>query len=559
MQNRHYGVWPEGLPYHMPPSDRSVFENLVASARLYPDRAAIVYYGNTISYQALLERVQKLAGYLQHVLKLKANQRVALYMQNSPQFIIAYYAVLAANGVIVPINPMYRRKELAHILLDCGAKAVFFGEELGEEVAAIRKECGGPSLISVYYRDEINPQSTCPIPENIQATGFKAVGLSWRDIFTHNSPMPTHDRKPEDWCIIPYSSGTTGHPKGCLHTHASVNATIRTYPDWIGMKAGAKVLASLPLFHVTGMQHSMNLPLYVGATIYLLTRWDAATALALIENERIEHWRSITTMMIDFLSLAHIDQADLSSLEAIGGGGAQMPERLAIKIKERTGLDYVEAYGLTETIAAIHLNPPSAPKNQCLGIPLFDVDSRIIDPEALPEQIIECGPDEAGEIVTHAPQLFQGYWQRPDETREAFITIDGKRFFRTGDIGYYDEAGYFFFVDRLKRMINVSGFKVWPAEVESMLHGHPAIAEACVIGDLDPRHGESVRAVIVLTDGSEADQTVMEGLLGQWCRKNMAAYKVPRRFEFVRELPRASNGKVLWKHLQDQHVQSSFL
>jgi len=541
MRSRHYGVWPKGLPHSLPPSPHSVFHNLVRSAGQAPDRAAIWYYGATLRYDDLLGQARRLAGYLHRVAGIGPDDRVALYMQNAPQFVIAYYAILAANAVIVPVNPMCRRGELSHVLRDSGARAVVFGEELGDEVAAVAAGLGDERLISVRYRDHAGRPPGHDFPADFAETGPAPVGIPWAEALARGGAAPDHDRGPEDWCIIPYSSGTTGLPKGCLHTHASVNAPIHAYPGWVGMSPGARVLATLPFCHVTGMQHSMNLPILTASTIYLTTRWNARAAARIIADHRIQHWRSITTSMIDFLDLPWIETIDLSSLVAIGGGGAQMPDGVARKMADVIGLDYIEAYGLTETMAPIHINPPAAPKPQCLGIPICDVDSRIVDPATGRE----LGPNAPGEIVTHAPQVFQGYWNRPEETEAAFLTLDGKRFFRTGDVGYVDEAGYFFFVERLKRMINVAGLKVWPAEVEAILHGHPGIKEACIVGDPDPRSGETVRAVIVPRPGGDLSAAA----LTDWCRANMAAYKVPRRFEFRDSLPRSGAGKVLWKDL----------
>ena len=538
MQNRHFGVWPSGLPYSLPPSEHSVLHNLNQAVKAAPDRTAIWYYGRRISFCELATEVRNLAGYLHHKLGIRSGDRVAIYMQNAPQFVAAYYAILAANAVIVPINPMCRRAELRYIVQDSGARAVIYGAELAEEVVAVQDDCGQPGLVHVRYRD-------CAVdgwdfPSEFAETATAVVGTAWADALAMECEAPTHDRRPEDWCIIPYSSGTTGQPKGCLHTHASVNAVIFGYPKWVGVTPGSRILATLPLCHVTGMQHSMNLPILTRSTTYLMTRWNAALAATLIQQERIEHWRSITTMMIDFLSLPGIKDVDVSSLKAIGGGGAQMPAGIARKMSELIGLDYIEAYGLSETIAPTHINPAQAPKQQCLGIPIFDVDCRIVDPETLEE----LGSNELGEIVTHGPQVFQGYWQRPEETEAAFLTLDGKRFLRTGDIGYMDNEGYFFFVDRLKRMVNVSGFKVWPAEIEAILHSHPDVKEACIVGDPDSRTGEAVRAVIVPRKDSLDTLCLMD-----WCRQNMAAYKVPSRIEFRDHLPRSGAGKVLWKDL----------
>lgn len=540
---RHHKVWPAGLPFSLPRRTRSVYENLLDSAQRDPDRTAVWYYGRSVSYAALLAEVQALAGYLHHKLGVGPKDRVALYMQNAPQFVVAYYAVLAANAVVVPVNPMCRGGELSHILQDSGARALVFGDELSGEVARILADVQQTALIAARYRDYIDPASPIPFPLPSETNSERAIGVPWSEALSAGLAPPDHDRQPDDWCLIPYSSGTTGRPKGCLHTHATVNATIRAYPGWVGMDSGSKVMATLPFCHVTGMQHSMNLPIFTGSTIYLMTRWTADDAADIITQQRIEHWRSITTMMIDFLSVSGIEQRDLSSLKAVGGGGAQMPESIAQKMTDLIGLPFVEAYGLTETMAPTHINPPAASKPQCLGIPIFDVDCRIVDPE----KAVELGLGETGEIVTHAPQVFLGYWNQPAETQAAFLEIDGKRFFRTGDIGYFDEDGYFFFVDRLKRMVNVSGLKVWPAEVEAILHGHPDISEACIVSDPDPRTGEAVRAVIVPIDG-KSDLPL--AALTDWCRQNMAAYKVPKRFDFRTSLPRSAIGKVLWRDLQ---------
>jgi fatty-acyl-CoA synthase len=254
-------------------------------------------------------------------------------------------------------------------------------------------------------------------------------------------------------------------------------------------------------------------------------------------------------MAIDLVNSPDADSYDLSSLTAIGGGGAAMPEAIAKKLHDLTGLDYMEGYGLSETMAATHINPVSGPRRQCLGIPVFDVDSRVVHPETLEE----LPPGDVGEIVTHGPQVFLGYWQRPEDSEKAFFDMDGKRFFRTGDLGYIDPAGYFYMVDRVKRMINASGFKVWPAEVEALMHHHPDIAEACIIGTQDPRRGETVKAVVV--PQAAARDRLTEKAVMDWCRAEMAAYKCPTVVEFTYALPKSGSGKVLWRALQERERQ----
>jgi fatty-acyl-CoA synthase len=247
----------------------------------------------------------------------------------------------------------------------------------------------------------------------------------------------------------------------------------------------------------------------------------------------------------------NFDKFNLKSLVHIGGGGAAMPQAVAQRLLDLYGLSYSEGYGLTETAAPSHNNPPDNPKQQCLGIPFMSVDARVVDPETLEE----VPPGQSGEIVMHGPQIFNGYWKRQDATEAAFFDMDGKRFFRSGDLGRVDEDGYFFITDRLKRMINASGFKVWPAEVEALMFKHPAIQEACIISTRDAYRGETVKAVVVLR-ASHKDQLNAQDII-DWCRENMAIYKAPTHVQFVDALPKSGSGKVMWRALQEAETVSN--
>jgi len=546
MQDRHFKVWPQGRPYTLSQPKTSIYENLAATARRIPDAPAILYYGTVLTYGALHAQVLRLAGYLASEAGVRADDRVLLYLQNSPQFVIGYYAVLAANAVVVPVNPMNRSGELRHMLADTEARAIIAGQELADQVTPLMPADGSVRLIVAAYGDYLGEAGDLDVPDAVLAPAEPVTAenaIAWRRAMALNYPPPAHARGPDDWCVIVYSSGTTGQPKGCLHSHATTGAVTQAYPNWNPMPPNAAILATLPLFHVTGMQNSMHVPILTGAPMVMMTRWNRDNAARLIQRHRVAQWRSITTMMIDFLAKPDIADYDLSSLISVGGGGAQMPAAVARKLKAMTGLDYVEGYGLTETMAPSHINPPQAARPQCLGIPIFDVDSRVVDPETLKE----LGPGEVGEILIAGPQVFVGYWRQPEATEAAFVRLDGKKFFRSGDLGSYDEDGYFTYADRLKRMINSSGFKVWPAEVEALMHGHPCIQEACVIAAPDPRRGETVKAVVVLRDGA---QPLTAEDLELWCRDQMAAYKVPRLYEFAASLPRSGTGKVQWRELQ---------
>jgi fatty-acyl-CoA synthase len=302
------------------------------------------------------------------------------------------------------------------------------------------------------------------------------------------------------------------------------------------------------MFHITGMVSVLHSAVYLGATLIIMPRWDREFAGRLISQYQVTAWTNIPTMVIDLLGSPNFASFDLSSLKYIGGGGAAMPQAVAQRLLEQYGLRFCEGYGLTETSAPSHSNPPDHPKQQCLGIPFMSTDARVVDPDTLQE----VAQGEQGEIVVNGPEVFEGYWQRPEATEQSFIELDGKRFFRTGDLGRVDEEGYFFITDRLKRMINASGFKVWPAEVESLMFRHPAIQEACVISAKDAYRGETVKAVVVLRAGHEG--TTAEDIVG-WCHDNMAVYKAPRIVQFVPALPKSGSGKVMWRLLQEREYE----
>jgi fatty-acyl-CoA synthase len=354
-------------------------------------------------------------------------------------------------------------------------------------------------------------------------------------------PQPVAS-SPGDLCLLPYTSGTTGRPKGCMHTHRTLLASTLAAIAWRGLHRASVVMGVAPLFHLLGLQNAMLMPMALGATVVLQPRWDAANTAKLIERYRISVWAAPPAMLIDFFANPEAQRRDLSSLAVLNGGGAAMPDAVSAMLNERFGLTYIEGYGLTETASFLHCNPLGRGKRQCLGIPAFGVDSRIVDPDTL----AELPPGEVGELVTAAPQLMLGYWRDDAADAASFFERDGQRFFRTGDLASMDHEGYFFLRDRLKRMINVSGYKVWPAEVESLLYRHPAVHEACVIAVPDQRQGESVKAVVVL----KAGHALSVAELMAWCRAQMAVYKAPRLVEFRDSLPKSSTGKVAWRELQ---------
>ena len=560
----HYKFWPKRLPHAITLPETSLWDNLETNARRYPHKSALVFFGTVISYCELLQKAERLAACLRG-LGVNSGDKVLLSMQNCPQLVIAHFAILRANAVVVPVNPMNRAEELKHYITDPGASVAITTADLVADLVhasdALPPGVRLKHLIVTHFTDAfdaaITGEDAPPVTWTNWLTTRHALPAlpafsggqvhTWDAALSTTTLVPELTVGPQDLAILPYTSGTTGLPKGCMHTHASIMHNAIASGLWGNACADNVILAVVPMFHITGMVSVMHTTLRSGGTMVLMPRWDRELAGRLISRWRVTSWTNIPTMVIDLLSSPNFDKFDLTSLVHIGGGGAAMPQAVAQRLFEQYGLRYVEGYGLTETAAPSHSNPPDNPKQQCLGVPFLSTDARVIDPETL----LEVQQGEQGEIIIHGPEVFQGYWKQPQATAAAFIEFEGKRFFRSGDLGRVDEDGYFFLTDRLKRMINASGFKVWPAEVEALMFRHPAVQEACIIATKDSYRGESVKAVVVLR-ASHRDTTEQD--IMDWCRANMAVYKVPRAVQFVDALPKSGSGKVMWRALQEAEI-----
>jgi fatty-acyl-CoA synthase len=554
----HHAFWPRRLPHSITLPATSLWDNLATNARRYPDKTALVFFGRQLSYRALAQGAERLAARLVE-LGVQRGDRVVLCMQNCPQLVMAHFAILRANAVVVPVNPMNRAEELKHYITDPDTKVAFITSDLAPELAkASNALAPGERLahmVVTHFTDAFDAevQGADAPPDAWKewlCTQHPAPALdcgtvhAWTDALACSGEAPALAVGPADLALLPYTSGTTGLPKGCMHLHRSIMHNAVASALWGTGSVDNVTLAVVPMFHITGMVSVMHAAIYTGATLVVMPRWDRDLAGRMISRYRVTNWTNIPTMVIDLLNSPNFASYDLSSLVYIGGGGAAMPQAVAQRLLEQYGLRYAEGYGLTETAAPSHTNPPDHPKQQCLGIPFVSTDARVVDPDTLQEVAV----GEQGEIIIHGPEVFEGYWKRPDATASAFIEFEGKRFFRSGDLGRVDEDGYFFLTDRLKRMINASGFKVWPAEVEALMFRHPAIQEACIISARDSYRGETVKAVVVLRP-SHKDTTEQQVI--DWCRENMAVYKVPRIVQFVNALPKSGSGKVMWRALQE--------
>ncbi|MCM2251767.1 MAG: long-chain-fatty-acid--CoA ligase [Ramlibacter sp.] len=553
----HRRAWPPGVPLQFDPGERTLWEGFAARAAAEPDAIGLDFLGRGYSWRELVQSAERLAGALQ-ALGVAPGDRVLLFSQNCPQFVFGLHAAVRCGAVAVPLNPMNKAGELSHYIADAGAKVALAAGDIAAELARASDSLGPEGLahLVVFQLADALPQ---------EGGGAAHWPPAWQSWLQARHPLPrlahgqVHDEsalvaqapaprplsaRAGDLVLLPYTSGTTGLPKGCCHTHATLLHNALASGGWMDQRPGDVALVVVPMFHITGLVMGLLAAIHLHCKLVLLPRWDRQQAARAIARQRVTHWANIPTMVIDLLAAPDVDRQALASLRYIGGGGAAMPEAVATRLHEEFGLTYVEGYGLTETAAPTHINPRHAARRQCLGIPYVGTEARVVDPDTL--RPLPAG--EVGEIVVSGPQVFRGYWRQPEATAAAFIELDGRRFLRTGDLGRVDPDGYYHLADRLKRMINASGFKVWPAEVEALLPHHPGVQEACVIARRHPYRGETVKAVVVPRQGLAEPLT--EQALVEWARGQMAAFKYPREIEFAQALPRSASGKVMWRELQ---------
>ena len=537
--------WPRDLPRQLVVPHTTICQNLDLSAARYPDSPAVHFFGTDILYAEFRDQVRRFAGWLVRRANISPGDRVLMQLQNSPQWLIAYYGILRAGAIVVPVNPMNRASELHHYLNDSGATVAVCAQDLLTQLQEGANGTALSTIIRATYSDYLLQPHDYVLPEWVTAPRAASDAcVDWADVLSANEDPGPIAITADDPCGLFYTSGSTGVAKGCLLTHAALMHNIVGQTVWHWTAPGTRALGSSPMFHVSGLNHGVHMPIYVGGASVVLPRWNGLLAAQLIERQQIGHATIPPTALIDLLGTPGIAEFDLSSLRRLTSGGAAMPESLAQRIRDVLGVEFIEAYGLTETSGTTHLNPIHRPKRGSLGITFFSTESVIVDPDTL--EPVAAG--EPGEILVMGPQLFSSYWNRPAETEAAFVEVNGKRFFRTGDIGTMDADGYYFITDRAKRMINAAGYKVWPAEVETVLYQHPQVREVCVIGAADAYRGETVKAVVVRHAGSTLEQKS----LTEWVRSRLAAYKCPTIIEFVEELPKSNIGKILWKQLQDE-------
>ncbi|MHA1711870.1 MAG: long-chain-fatty-acid--CoA ligase [Candidatus Freyarchaeota archaeon] len=538
----------------------SLYEMFRRSCEDFAERTALIFITRKISYKELGSYVEKLATALSF-LGVEKGDRVALLMPNSPQFVISYYAVLAAGGAVVPLSPLLTPKEIEFEINDSGASAIIAMDVLfAERVMPVRDGLNLKFEVITNIGDLLQSPvrsigrllrkiPSADVPEAPNRHRFLDL-LNIEVLAGRPVPPPRVEVNPkEDVAVLQYTGGTTGTPKAAMLTHFNIVSQCRQIEEWLRafFMRGAKVVTAgiIPWFHIYGQTTGMNVPLMGGGTIVILPTPDTKELLKAIEKYRINVFPAVPLIFVNMVEHPDIKSYDLSSLKFVTSGAFTLPVEVAKKFEEATGVSILEGFGLTEACPVTHINPPPPKglrKPGSVGVPIPGTLAAIADPEE--DKLLPVG--EIGELVVAGPQVMKGYWNRPDENRQAFFTLDGIKWLRTGDLARMDEDGYFYIVDRKKDMIKYKGYQVYPREVEEVLYQHPAVLEATVVGVPDPKVGENIKAYIVLRPEYKDKYTEKEII--DWCKKRLAAYKYPRIVEFRDSLPKTYVGKA-WKRL----------
>lgn len=514
-----------------------------------PHKTALNFLGKRLTFGRLFSLAEDMAGGLA-ARGIKQGDRVALLMPNCPQFVISYLALMRLGATAMLLNPLNVERELVFKFKDSGARAVIALDLLSQRVSNMRKEIGLDLVVYTGLQDFL------PFPKNLlypikrsldknlpkPVIGRDAATWTFKGILALKAKAPQVQIDPESMAALIYSGGTTGISKGIVLSHRALIANLMQACSWVKMNQDDSLLAVLPLFHGFGMSVCMNAPLAHGGTVTMLPRFDAGEVLKAIDKTRPTIFAGVPTMFIAFKEHPEIDKCDLKSLRGIFVGAAPLPLAVQQEFEERTGAQLIEGYGLTEAVTAISCNPLTGHKKPgTIGIPFPDVEWRIMDLENGTTQMPQ---GEAGEIVLRGPDLMTGYLNQPELT--SWTIRDGWLY--TGDIGVMDDEGYITIVDRKKDLVIVSGFNVFPSEIDEVLHQHPAVAEAVAVGLPHPTKGEFIKAFVVLKKG----QSVTPEEIRAFCKQNLSAYMVPKEVEIRGELPKSMIGKVLRRNLREE-------
>jgi long-chain acyl-CoA synthetase len=490
---------------------------LSESARSAPDHPVAVFDGGQLTYRQLDQASDLVAANLAEA-GIRPGEAVALQLPNIPQFLVAYFGILKAGAVVIPLNVLLRAPEVAYHLEDSGALVLITWAGVLAEAAKGAEAAGLGTIFAVGH--PAGSPGALPFERLLADTA---------------PPREMVLRQPTDTAVIVYTSGTTGRPKGAELSHLQLYMNADIPGRLFGVRPDDVVITALPLFHVFGLSSILDCCVRFGATMSLIPRFTPAAVLTAVQRDRATIFEGVPTMFADLLSCPDLDRYDLSSLRVAISGGASIPAPVLDAFEERFGLVILEGYGMTETASTTTFNPSAAERRAySVGKPIWGTQTQVWDASGCP---LPPGPEHVGEVVTRGLHVMKGYLHQPEATAAAF-TGD---WLHTGDLGYFDEDGFLFIVSRKKELIIRGGYNVYPSEIENVLHAHPAVAEAAVVGVPDERLGEEVMAVVIARGAVELRETELVA----WCRERLAAYKCPRIYRFRAELPKNTLGKVL--------------
>ena len=554
--------WPKGVPKNLDIPEKTIYEMFEDTVKKFPNNVALIFEGKKITYAELDKYSSSFANFLQNEIGIKKGDRVAIYLPNTPQFAIAFFGILKAGGIVVPHNPLYVERELEHQLNDSGSKAIITLDKVGDisfvdRVLAVKDKTPIEHIIVTNIGDFL-PGAKAFLGRLLGKVPKKQKIPGTYDLMEILKKYPPEYKKVdinpvEDVALLQYTGGTTGVPKGAMLTHTNMVSDALFVKAWGNVTEKDVMMGVLPFFHIYGLTVSFVTSMLSGATVIVVPRFETKHVLELVQKYKVTFFPGVPTIYVAIINYPEVKKYKLTTIRACISGAAPLPVVVRKKFMELTGGLLVEGYGLSEASPVTHVNPlddPKKIKDGSIGIPFPNTDAKIVDVETGEELPI----GEVGELVVKGPQVMKGYWNMPEET--AKVLKDG--WLHTGDIAKMDEDGYFYIVDRKKDMINAAGYKVWPREIEEVLYKHPAVKEAAVIGVPDPYRGETVKAYIVpkdeykdvLTDETKKQQLIQD--LEKFCRDHLAAYKVPRLWEFRDELPKSLVGKILRRVLKEE-------
>jgi len=516
-----FRFWPEGVPRSLDYPRIPLYGLLSRAAARFPDKVFLKYGSKRYSFSEIDRLSGRLAAALIR-LGLKRGERVMFFMPNTPEFVVSFYGVLKAGGVVTAANPMYKQAELKFQINDSGAGMIIVDEDLLETAM--------PAISNVP-------------PENVVVTGAAGHGYSvLSEIIETAERVDLSSVDPvSDVAVLQYTGGTTGMPRAAMMTHFNLVANAMQNATWFNWQHGDVVMGTLPFYHTWGSCVCLNSPLYTGCSVVLMKKFDPVEALSLVAREKVSIWYGAATMFNILLQEPQLRHTDISSLRYVKAGAMPVPDEVRRQWNETTDVPLILGYGLSEASPETHNSPPGRVKENTIGIPLVDTDAIIVDSETGSRPL---PPGEPGELLIKGPQVMKGYWC-PGEKEPGGIK-DG--WLQTGDIAVMDEEGYFSIRDRKKDMIKYKGYSVAPAEVENVLFEHPAVVECAVVGRPHPTEGEIPRAFVVLKESG----SVSEKELIDYCHERIAAYKRIREVEFIDRLPKNAVGKVLRRLLRNR-------